>query len=193
VTISCGVSAAQALLVTHGHQQRDDGDWDRARYRFVQLIAGRHGVVSVGHLRAAAVDGVTLRRWIADGQLIPMGVRSFALPSSPAGWRQRLAAAAFETFGVVAGRAAARLHGIDGFDHDDIEILARHQSIVPGAIIATPSRPLHVGDTVIIDGLRVVAVHRLLAEVAAFHLTAAERDALARAVISGRQRRGTGY
>ena len=150
----------------------------RARLRLLQLMAGSHGVVSIAHLRAAGVDPALLAFWVAGGQMTPLGVRSFALPGSWPGWRRSLAAAVFETRGVVSGRAAARLHGVSGFGHDDVELLVDRACLMPGAVLVKPPSPPRRSELTAIDGLTVVTLPRLLADAASFHFTASERARL---------------
>lgn len=159
-----------------------------AQFRLLRLVAGRHGVVSSAHLHAAGIDAVLRATWISTGRLTPLGVRSFALPASAPGWRRSLAAAVFETRGVVSGRAAARLHGVPGFRHDDIELLVDRPCVVPGAVLVVAPTHLRAGEVVAIDGIEVVTVSRLLHDAAHFHFTATEHARLTKFLATSRGR-----
>ena len=87
-----------------------------------ELAATQHGRFT----RLQAADHGISRRALA--RQLELGVVAPDLPGvlrvvgSPPTWRSDLSAAVLSTRGVASHRAAARLHGLDGFDNAPIEL-----------------------------------------------------------------------
>jgi hypothetical protein len=138
-----------------------------ARYRSIAAQAAtQHSVVSAQQIRAAGVSNSLRSKWQSSGLLEPIGHRSFAMPGSPPSWRRSLSAALLDLggVGVVAGRSAARLMGLDGFDGDDLELLVPREfkNRPTSGILRSTIDPLPGTDVQRIDGLRVVRAERLI-------------------------------
>jgi very-short-patch-repair endonuclease len=128
--------------------------------------ARQHSVVSLADLRRLGVSAAVQHRWIQRGLLTRLGRRSFAVAGSTPSFHRALAGglADLGPGAVVAGRAAARLHGLDGFD-DALPSFAQPRSaqgrstIFPVVALREPLRP---SDVTTVDGLRVLRAERLI-------------------------------
>jgi hypothetical protein len=91
------------------------------------LAADQHGVVSRGQAAGLGLTRGALRRHIDSGLLMPMGPRTLRFAGSVPAWRSRLSAGLLDLGpdSVVAGRAAAALLGLDGFDEGPLEFFVR--------------------------------------------------------------------
>jgi hypothetical protein len=90
--------------------------------------------------------------------------------------------------GFVAGRTAARLHGLDGFAAAPVELLVGrvHRGCRLPYVVRSTSQPLGRRDTTVIDGIRCLTVERLILESPLFGFTEAEVE---NAIDSGIRRR----
>ena len=90
--------------------------------------------------------------------------------------------------GYVAGRSGARLHDLDGFTGDEVELLVPRSSRgrrSTGTVRST-ARPIGKQDVQTIDGVRVLRAERLILESALFDFT---RDETENAIDSAIRRR----
>lgn len=156
------------------------------------LASTQYGAISCDDLNRLKVDARVRSRWIALGLLDRLGPRSFAIPGSPDTWQRSAWAAAADAdgFGYIAGRTAARLSGLDGFelkvpdkptddsdaDPNQAEVLVtrKHRNIKSPARIASTSRELPLKDTITIGGIRCLKVERLILEAPLFGFSRAE-------------------
>ena len=106
------------------------------------------GAVSAADLQRTGLSRSTRDRSIGDGLLVRLGLRSFAIGGSPPTWEKSVATAIadLDGRGFIAGRTAARLHGLDGFTGNQVEALTsiHHRGLrMPFATAATElsSRP----------------------------------------------------
>ncbi len=141
--------------------------------------ADHHGVVSARQLDSASVSPATRRRWLACGLLERMGPRSFAVGGAPDSWERRLTATLIDLDGrgFLAGRTAARLHRLDGFSSDAVEVLVprRWKSAVVGDVkLASTALSLDRGATAIAGGFRCLTAERLILDAPRFDFDAAE-------------------
>ncbi len=140
--------------------------------------ANNHGVVSAEDLERVGLAVATRTRWLASGVLVRLGSRSFAIGGSPDTWERDLAAVVIDLAcrGFIAGRTAARLHGLDGFGSSTIEVLvpSAHRHIAVGAYVASTALPLDAGATVIVDGVRCLTAERLILDAPLFRFSSAE-------------------
>ena len=138
--------------------------------------AASHGVISDVELKAFGVDSSLRRKWVRSGRLEALGSHSFALPGAPPTWKRSLAAGLIDLngAGVVAGRAAAQLHGLDGFRSDACEFVVprdrRGLSSTSGVVRST-QQALGPGDLTRVDGLAVVRAERLILDAPLFGFT----------------------
>ena len=84
------------------------------------FAAANHAVMSALQLEAFGVNAMLRRRWVERGLLRRAGHRAYVIAGSVATWRQQLAIGLADLCdsGVVAGRSAAQLLGLDGFTGD---------------------------------------------------------------------------
>jgi very-short-patch-repair endonuclease len=128
--------------------------------------AANHGVVATQHLKAMGVSRQQVSRWVAAGLLVRLGTSSFAVAGSLPSWRRRCAAGLADLggHGVLAGRAAARLHGLDGFAAAGPEFLV-HRSHRDrrtfGAVVST-HRPPGRDAVCRVDGLLTLTAEALI-------------------------------
>jgi hypothetical protein len=142
------------------------------------MAATNHGVVSAAQIAAAGLPVATRTRWLADGTLVRIGLRSFAVGGAPATWERDLAAALVDLDGrgFLAGRTAARLHGLDGFGSSAVEVLvpARHRGIHVEGRLACTAHPLDAGSAVTVRGFRCLTAERLILDAPLFAFSVAE-------------------
>ncbi|MCU1503825.1 MAG: hypothetical protein JWM12_3179 [Ilumatobacteraceae bacterium] len=142
--------------------------------------AANHGAISAGQLAAHGLPVATRTRWVALGVLTHLGARSYAVGGSPSTWERDLAATIIDLDGrgFLAGRTAARLHGLEGFASSAIEVLVprAHRRIQLDARVAYTSLPLDNGATVIVNGFRCLTAERLILDGPLFDFTRAEAE-----------------
>lgn len=150
----------------------------RAFASIAAIAADNHGAVSAADLMRSGLPVPTRTRWLADGTLIRLGSRSFAVGGSPATWERALAATIIDLDGrgFLAGRTASRLHGLDGFTLPAVEALVQlaHRKISVPARVACTALPLDQGATVTIRGFRCLTAERLILDAPLFAFTKLE-------------------
>ena len=151
-----------------------------ARFDAIAAVAAaNHGVVSRQELGRRGVDASLRLKWARSGRLVELGEKSYALPGTPATWKRSLAAGLADVgeCGVIAGRSAARLHGIDGFQDSVVEILvprrSRNLTSRSGTVRSTE---IEIGrrDITAVDGLRLLRPERLILDGPLFEFDRAE-------------------
>lgn len=151
------------------------------RFTIVSSLATQqHSVVSLTQLERAGVRAPMRSRWVAAGLLVRLGPRSFGAAGSAPTWMRSLAAAYLDLDGraPIAGRSAARLHGLDGFTGEEVELLTarddrRRRS---SGVVRSTARPIERGDVVRIEGLRVLRAERLIVDGPLFGFTRNELE-----------------
>lgn len=142
------------------------------------LAASQHSAVSLDQLERAGVNASLRHHWVAEGRLVRLGSRSFAPAGAAPTWRQSLVAAVFDLRGAgwVAGRTGARLHGLDGFTTDDVELIVPRalRNRCSGGTVRSTSRPISSADVCRVDGIPVLRAERLILEAPLFAFTAVE-------------------
>lgn len=118
------------------------------------LAASQHGVIHRSQVLALGYPPYQLARWQRAGRLIRAGAATFAVAGAPPTWERSLMSGLLELGdgSLVAGRAAAALHGFEGFPDGPVEFLVPrprrglgrdlhvHTSQVIGAIDRTTAR-----------------------------------------------------
>lgn len=151
----------------------------------VELAAGQHQVFSRAQARDVGLSPSALSRRIASGRLVACGTSALHLAGVTLAYRGRLMAGLLDLGpeALVSGRAAAHLHGLDGFGEGPLEFLvprALRNRRTAGAVRSTDA-PLTRLDVVMLDGLRCTSATRTVVELLA-HATPDEAgDALASA------------
>lgn len=144
------------------------------------LAAQQHSVVSLTQLELAGVRAPMRSRWVATGLLVRLGPRSFGVAGSAPTWMRSLAAAFLDLDGraPVAGRSASRLHGLDGFTGDEVELLTARddRKRCSSGVVHSTARPIERGDLVRIEGLTVLRAERLILDGPLFGFTSDELE-----------------
>ncbi len=144
------------------------------------LAAAQHSAVALAQVQRLGISSSLASKWVKAGLLERSGPRSLVIAGSAATWKRALTAAGFDLggVGVIAGRSGARLLGLDGFGGDDVELLVERQFRGRGSsgVVRSTSAVLNRGDTVRIDGLRVLRAERLILESPRFGFTRAETE-----------------
>lgn len=89
------------------------------------LAHGQHQVFSRAQARAAKLSPSALSRRIVSGRLVVCGTAALHLPGVTLTYRGHLTAGLLDLGpdALVSGRAAAHLHGLDGFEEGPLEFL----------------------------------------------------------------------
>ena len=152
---------------------------DRFRH-IAALAANQHSVVSTEQLRDRGIDSSMRRKWERTGLIEQLGPRSFAIAGSSPTFQRDMAAglADLAGFGVAAGRAGARLHGLDDFLTAPAEFLLprEHRGYSTNGLVCATARPLTKSDIVRVQGFRCLTAERLLLESPLFGFTKAETE-----------------
>jgi hypothetical protein len=151
------------------------------RFRTIAALAAtQHTVVSTAQLQAHGIDTSTRSKWERRGLLDRIGPRSWAIAGSPNTFDRAIAAglADLDGFGVAAGRAGARLYGLDGFDAFSAEFLVSrdHRRYSTNGTVRSTRRPLDKADIVTVRGFRCLTAERLILESPQFLFTRAETE-----------------
>jgi hypothetical protein len=152
-----------------------------ARFGTIAAIAAaQHSVVSLKQLEGSNVSRSLRHHWVHDGVLDRLGPQSFAVAGSAATWMRSLVAGFFDVGGrgVVAGRSAARLHGLDGFTGDDIELLVprTHREVRCQHTVRSTTWEIGRQDVQNVDCLRVVRAERLILDSPLFRFSREETE-----------------
>lgn len=136
--------------------------------RIYSHAAENHGVIA----RAEATDlGVSRTRFdnaVRSGRLRRAAPRVYVVAGSAPTWHQTARVSALSVGGLLSHRTAAYLHGIDGFEQGEIEVVVAksRRPTVPGFTIHRSTR-LHFADEVEIDFLPVTGLARTVLDVGA--------------------------
>jgi hypothetical protein len=149
--------------------------------RFAELAAAaanNYGVFTTTTARAFGVSDRLRHEWIARGYIERLGKHTFRFVGTPSSWHASLAAGLGELGhgAAIAGRSAAALNRLDGFDAGPVEIWAPRASRnrCANRLARTNDQPLLAGDVLTIDGLRCVSAERLILDALLFQFTTSE-------------------
>ena len=151
------------------------------RFRAIAARAAtQHSVVSVAQLRAEGIDSSTRAKWQKRGLISRLGPRSFTMAGSTPTFERAIAAglADLAGFGVVAGRAGAKLYTLDGFSEDAVEFLISrgHRGYSTCGLVCSTDRPLTRADVVMVRGFRCLTAERLILESPRFKFSRGETE-----------------
>jgi hypothetical protein len=151
------------------------------RFRAIAALAAeQHSVVSLEQMNALGVDASMRCKWERSGRILRLGPRSFTIAGSSATFERSIAAglADLAGFGFVAGRAGARLYGLDGFAGDAKEFLVErvHRGYSTEGLVCSTRRPLTRADIVTVKGFRCLTAERLILESPQFLFSQAETE-----------------
>lgn len=152
---------------------------DRFRH-IAALAANQHSVIATDQFEAHGIDASMRSKWARKGLITRVGPRSFAIAGSPPTFQRDMAAglADLAGYGVAAGRAGARLYGLDSFAAAPTEfILPReHRRFSTNGLVCSTARPLTKSDIVTVQGFRCLTAERLILESPSFGFTPAETE-----------------
>lgn len=151
------------------------------RFRSIaELASNQQSVVSGPQLTQAGVSPSLRAKWMAAGLLEPVGYRSYAIAGSIPCWRRDLSAALLDLHGVgvVAGRSAARLMGLDGFDGEHLELLVprAYRNRPTSGLSRSTNRGIPKTDLQRVDGFRMVRAERLIVDAPLFGFSREETE-----------------
>jgi hypothetical protein len=152
------------------------------------LAAEQHEVVSRAQILSHGLSRSALQRHVADGLLLPVGTHTYRFAGTALGWRGQLHAGLLDlgADALVAGRAAAALHGLDGFEPGPREFVVprgQRRRRTVGLVRSGPPVPLL--DRTRIDGLAVTGAALTIIQLAADASTREVSNALDSAVRLG--------
>jgi very-short-patch-repair endonuclease len=103
--------------------------------RLAAVAAGQHGCATIEQALAAGLTRDQVYRRVRSGRFERLGHHVLRLAGAPVTWEQQLMAGLLDLGGdsVVSHRAAAAVHGFDGFDPGPIEFLLGRQRRGTGA------------------------------------------------------------
>ena len=82
-----------------------------------EYAARQYGVFSLAQAKRAGLTPKMVETRLRSGAWVRLGPKVYALASAPPKWERQMAAALLtKRNAIVAGHAAAYLHGVDGFD-----------------------------------------------------------------------------
>ena len=159
-----------------------------------ESVLGRWGVVTAAELQRSGVSPHRRDQWLAQGSLrrVARGVYTFG-PDVPAenAWHQKaaIAVASGGPDAALAGRAAARLWQLDGFDRSTaVEVIVPLRSARRGFHLR---RVDSIDASVVIDGLPAVGCAQTILDLGTLpHLGPLRPDELVEAAIESALRRG---
>jgi hypothetical protein len=131
-----------------------------------QLAGLRHGAFTRRMAASVGVSSKAIRTRLDCGTLVEPAAGVLLLAASPPTWRQRVAVATLAGGGAVAShRTAARLHGLDGFDVDVVEVsVPGHRRGAPSAARVHRVAALGARDQIMVDGIPATTIARTLAD-----------------------------
>ncbi|MEZ5280281.1 MAG: type IV toxin-antitoxin system AbiEi family antitoxin domain-containing protein [Acidimicrobiales bacterium] len=156
---------------------------------FLRHVRRNHGVVTRREALDLGLSASTVSRLCRSGELVRQyaGVYRHAVVGDT--WHSRLLAACLACGGVASHRAAARLHGIDGFESAPIEVSIAHGTHRPtrGAIVHK-SRQFDLFRVIERNGIRCTPLPRTVLDVGAVVDPLRLRGAVENVIGSGRLR-----
>jgi hypothetical protein len=145
-----------------------------------ELAASQHGAFSGRQAAAKTLTRRQLERLIDAGLIERRRPGVFVMIGAPPTWRQSVMVATLAGGGAVAShRAAARLHGLTGFDRAPVEV-----TVVRGRYPASSDTTIHrakaldAEDVTIVDGIPCTTLARTLADLGAVCTEARVEQAL---------------
>ncbi|HEX4982345.1 MAG TPA: type IV toxin-antitoxin system AbiEi family antitoxin domain-containing protein [Ilumatobacteraceae bacterium] len=159
---------------------------DDAVRAVAELAASQHGAFTRRQAAAKKFSRARIATALRNGWLLERPPGVLAISGHPDTWEQRLTLATLAGggHGVASHRAAARLHGLDGFacdNHVEVTVDNHHRLRLPADIGATIH---HVDrlevelDVVVLEGIRATGLARTLADLGSVCTTSEVRRAL---------------
>jgi hypothetical protein len=157
--------------------------------RLAAVAAGQHALATRHQAHVAGLTDRMIRSRVASGRLLLPAPNVLRLPGAPSTWRQRLLTACLAGGAscMASHRAAAALHGFDGFLPGILEVtVERVQKYRPEGVVVHTTTDFAVVDRCYRDGVPVTTPLRTLLDLGAvvhLHrleeaLDSAERDGM---------------
>ncbi len=152
-----------------------------------ELAASQHGCFTTAQAADNGLSRRQLDRARTNGVVERAVPRVLRFAGAPLTWRARVMAATLNTGGVASHRAAARLHGLEGFDEDTVEItIARgRRASLPNVVSHRWTHPEPDLDHVVIDAIPTASTAVTLAQLGAIVTPTAVERALDSALRNG--------
>jgi len=142
---------------------------DDAWRAVAELAASQHGVLTRRQAATVDFDKHRVATAVRDSRLAEPVPGVLVVTGTPATFRQRLVIAVFAGGGTVAShRAAAIIHGFDGFVAAPVEVtVKRGRYPTMEGVVVHRSTPLAERDLVVVDGIRCTNIARTLCDLGA--------------------------
>lgn len=152
-----------------------------------ELAASQHGALTRAQAAALSFDRRRVATALRSGWLAEPLPGVLVTATSRPTWARRMCMATLASAGSAAShRAGARLHRLDGFRDDLVELIARRGLVPRPGVIAHRTTVLDATDLTVVAGIRVTSLVRTLADlgavVSADRVKQALDDALRRGV-----------
>jgi REase_MTES_1575 len=142
----------------------------------VALLGRQHGAVSDSQLRTAGVTWKVQQRMLRSDLWTTYAKGVVLDAASPSTWQQRAMAATLLPGAkpLLCSQSAARLHDLEGFDSDDVEVLIPLSNRLPQVdnVVVRRTRHLSKKDRHVIDSIPVTILPVTLIHLAAFGFNA---------------------
>ncbi len=150
-----------------------------------ELAASQHGAF---HRRQAAelhLSNKSIAGAVRTGRIQPRSRDVFVMSGSSPSWKQELSVQSL--FGsVVSHRSAARLHGLDGFTSDIVEVCREaNQGCASGRAVVHKNRAIGQTELADVDGIRCTSIAATLLQLGAVVSPARVEQALDSALRQG--------
>lgn len=135
---------------------------------FYEHAETHHGVVSRAEAQALGLTTNQIDYLVRVGRLRRIAPRVYVLAGVPDTWHRNARVAALSVDGLVSHKAAARLHGIDGFNNAGLELTVskdRRPKSSPEQLHR--SSQYRFADPTVIDGLPTTGITRTVLDLAA--------------------------
>ena len=130
--------------------------------------AQNHGVIGRREAVGFGASPSQIRNRLATGEWIRLAPAVFAIAGAPVTWMQSARAQALSLDGLVSHRAAAYLHGIDGFRAGILDVtVAQTRGRQRPQIRLRRSTQMHLADPQVVHSVPVTGVARTVLDVAA--------------------------
>ena len=165
---------------------------DNAIAAVAELAAAQHQAFSRHQAAALNFDRRRVATALRAGWLREPTAGVLLVAGSPASWLQRAMVVTLVGggHGIVSHRAAARLHGLDGFDRAGMAVVeasvARSFRVDMPGVVLHHVTPLDPQDITIVDGVRCTTMARTLADLGS---VVRDRRLVGRALTDARRRR----
>jgi hypothetical protein len=149
--------------------------------RFTTLAdaaAETHGVFTTSTAQRLGISDRLRNEWLEQHKIERLGKHTFRCAGVPETWHMTLAAELGDLgpAAAVAGRSAAALNHLDGFERGPAELWVprSHRNRGRNGVVRSSARPLLGGDVLTIDGIRCVSAERLILDSLLFRFTQQE-------------------